>query len=107
LPTRDSKTSRRRRAAGSGIGYLGSRVGKLEAQLARAPTTELWAERDGWAEERDALRAAFENFSLCGASWTFGRMPLPPRISTPSASATACFWTALLTTTQVGMLRQC
>lgn len=51
-------------AARRRLEVLESRVGKLEAQLARAPTPELWAERDGWAEERDALRAAFETFNV-------------------------------------------
>ena len=51
-------------AARRRLEVLESRVGKLEAQLARAPTPELWAERDGWAEERDALRAAFETFDV-------------------------------------------
>ena len=61
-------------AARRRLEVLESRVGKLEAQLARAPTPELWAERDGWAEERDALRAAFETFNVTmgGAKWGAG-----------------------------------
>ena len=31
---------------------------RIEAELARAATAERWAERDGWAEERDALQDA-------------------------------------------------
>jgi len=34
------------------------RLKRLEDALAQGPTLELWAERDGWAEEHAALRDA-------------------------------------------------
>lgn len=38
--------------------HLTTRITRIEAELARAATAERWAERDGWAEERDALQDA-------------------------------------------------
>lgn len=56
-------------AARQRLGVLEERVRKLEAQLARGPTVELWAERDGWAEERDAIREALATL------WTVPNLP--------------------------------
>ena len=38
--------------------HLVTRIERIELELARSATAERWAERDGWAEERDALADA-------------------------------------------------
>lgn len=54
-------------AARDRLAVLEARVRKLEERLALAPTPDLWGERDGWTEERDALRAALETLRVVPA----------------------------------------
>ena len=54
-------------AARDRLAVLEARVRKLEERLALAPTPDLWGERDGWVEERDALRAALETLRVVPA----------------------------------------
>ena len=54
-------------AARARLAVLDARVARLEAALAHRPAAELWAERDGWAEERDALARALATLEVVPA----------------------------------------
>lgn len=49
-----------RKAAEARFAVLRRRVAEQEARLSREPSPELWAERDGWAEEAAAIAEALD-----------------------------------------------